>query len=281
MDILRLEKLKTIFFLLCVSLFLPVLQAQSYVEYIDRATRCEQQDSLEQAEEYYMQAVRLQPKSPQNALLYANVARLQRLQNRMDDALTSYGYSLNRYPNNVKVLLDRAELLLEMGRERGALIDCSTVLDIDSVNRNALLMRSYLYYKARRYQEAEVDYLRLLRKNETDSVASMGLAVLYQAWEKLPKAFEIWNRLIERSPQDGMLYLCRAEVERMMKSYELALMDVDKAISLSVADADTWILRGDICMEMGKKSQAYESYQQAIQKGKTAIELKDRLKKSR
>lgn len=251
------------------------------MDYFDRATRLEQQDSLIQAENCYLQAIRLEPKNKQNALLYANTARLQRRQGRQKDALSSYATSLGFQPYQVSVLLDRASLLLEMGMEGNALMDCSMVIDLDSMNREALLMRSYINYKKRDYREAETDYLRLLRTNPSDSVAAMGLAVLYQSWEKPNQAIDVWNGLIERSPQEAPLYLYRAEVERSCGSYEFALMDVDKYISLTEPSAEIWVLRGDLCMNLGKKEQARRNYLQAIGQGKPRHELKERLKKSR
>lgn len=274
------KKLASLFFV-----FLPLVcmqvNAQSYMDYFDRATRAEQQDSLLQAEGFYLQAIRLEPKNRQNALVYANVARLQRRQNRAGDALSSYNTSLAFQPYSIPVLLDRANLLLEMGEDERALVDCSMVRDLDSLNREALLMRSYLNYKKREYREAETDYLRLLRTEPSDSIASMGIAVLYQAWEKPEKSIEVWNRMIERNPQDASFYLYRAEVERSCGRYELALMDVDKYTSLTEPSADIWVLRGDLCLNLGKKEQARRNFLQAIEKGKPRYELNERLKKTK
>ena len=47
--------------------------------------------------------------------------------------------------------------------KRQARIDYSLVLDIDSDNQEALLMRAYIYMRQRNYNFAKSDYERLLK----------------------------------------------------------------------------------------------------------------------
>ena len=59
--------------------------------------------------------------------------------------------------------MNRAALYLELGKDDLARIDYSLVLDIESDNQEALLMRAYIYMRQRNYNFAKSDYERLLK----------------------------------------------------------------------------------------------------------------------
>ena len=103
--------------------------AQTYQELSDRAIACTEQDSLAQAENYIRQALKLEPANPHNALLFSNLGTIQRRQRDYDQALESYTYALNIAPRAVPILLNRAALNLEMGRNEQARVDYSLVLE--------------------------------------------------------------------------------------------------------------------------------------------------------
>lgn len=112
--------------------------AQTYQELSDHAIACTEQDSLAQAENYIRQALKLEPANPHNALLFSNLGTIQRRQRDYDQALESYTYALNIAPRAVPILLNRAALNLEMGRNEQARVDYSLVLDLEKDNREAL-----------------------------------------------------------------------------------------------------------------------------------------------
>lgn len=107
--------------------------AQAYQELADRAIACTEQDSLAQAENYIRQALKLEPANPHNALLFSNLGTIQRRQRDYDQALESYTYALNIAPRAVPILLNRAALNLEMGRNEQARVDYSLVLDLERI----------------------------------------------------------------------------------------------------------------------------------------------------
>ena len=62
-----------------------------------------------------------------------------------DKALESYSFALNFAPLAVPILLDRAAIYMEMGKTDRAYTDYCQVLDGDKQNKEALLMRAYIY----------------------------------------------------------------------------------------------------------------------------------------
>ena len=75
--------------------FPAVTFAQTYQQLSERAIECIEKDSLPQAEELLLQALKLEPKNAKNALLFSNLGLVQRRLGEFDKALESYSFGLN------------------------------------------------------------------------------------------------------------------------------------------------------------------------------------------
>ena len=146
---------KLIFLVVCLlSGGMPVF-SQTYQELCDRAVTYTEQDSLPQAEDYIRRALKLEPANPHNALLFSNLGTIQRRQRQYEQALESYNFALNIAPRAVPILLNRAAIYMELGRNNLAQADYSLVLDLEKNNEEALLMRAYIYMQQREYKMAK------------------------------------------------------------------------------------------------------------------------------
>ena len=103
--------------------FPAVTFAQTYQQLSERAIECIEKDSLPQAEELLLQALKLEPKNAKNALLFSNLGLVQRRLGEFDKALESYSFALNFAPLAVPILLDRAAIYMEMGKTDRAYTD--------------------------------------------------------------------------------------------------------------------------------------------------------------
>ena len=65
--------------------FPAVTFAQTYQQLSERAIECIEKDSLPQAEELLLQALKLEPKNAKNALLFSNLGLVQRRQSVMEN----------------------------------------------------------------------------------------------------------------------------------------------------------------------------------------------------
>lgn len=264
--------------LLLMCLFFSGIEAQNYKDFFEKATRCEQADSLEQAEKYYKEALKAEPTNAHNAMIFANLGRLQYRQHRLEEAMQSYDLAINLVPLSVPVLMDRASLALEMSDVNKAFVDCSTVLDVNKNNVKALLLRAYLRCGKREYKEAHEDYNLLLELEPQSISGRMGLALLYQEEQKYKEALKVLNKLIVETPDDAELYIIRAGVEKEISQLDFALMDMDRAISLSPQYANAYLLRGEILKKQNKKGMAKHDFEKAIELGIPRSELMEQLK---
>lgn len=265
--------------LLCCSCF--QLSAQTYDELITRAMDAVEKDSLYQAEQLFKEALRLEPSNMRNALLFSNLGTIQRRMGKNDDAVESYSLALNLTPYSVTMLLNRASLYLEMDYLDKAYVDYCNVIDLDGKNQEALRFRAYIYMRRRQYQDARNDYQRLLEAIPGEKTARIGMAMANQKLNRHRESLEEFNRLIVDYPKDASLLKARAELEIVMNSLEMALLDLEHAAKLDPNDADIYIMCGEIYLAQGKKREAYAAFEKAIELGVPRPLLEDRLKESK
>ena len=165
-----------------------------------------------------------------------------------------------------------------MGKTDRAYTDYCQVLDEDKQNKEALLMRAYIYVLRRDYPAARMDYNRLLELDLQSYSGRLGLATLEQKEGKFREALEILNKMITATPDDATLYIARADVEREMKHEDLALVDLEEAIRLDAASADAYLLRGNIYLAQKKKGLAKADFEKAISLGVPPADLHEQLK---
>ena len=262
--------------------------AQTYEELSERAVAATEQDSLAQAEEYIRKALKLEPANPHNALLFSNLGTIQRRQRDYEKALESYTFALNIAPRTVPILLNRAALYLELGKDELARVDYSLVLDMETGNQEALLMRAYIYRQKRDYKAARSDYERLLKLNPLSYNGRLGLATLEQKEGNYEEALSLLNRMIAdktdgtaqiSTPLYALLYVARAGVEQDMKHTDLALIDLEEAVSLDASQPETYLTRGQIYLSQKKKDLAKRDFEKAVSLGIPQSEVRELLQR--
>lgn len=249
----------------------------TYRELSERAVECIEMDSLTQAEKLLLEALKLEPKNPHNALLFSNLGLVQRRLGHYDKALESYSLALNIAPLAVPILLNRAAIYLEKGIPDRAYTDYCLVLDKDKVNIEALLMRAYIYVVRRDYKAAHMDYDRLLDLDAVNYSARLGLATLNQKQGKFRESLELLNKLLVEHSQEATLYVARAGVEQEMMHTDLALVDLEEAVRLDPNLVDAYLMRGELYLSQKKKSLAKQSFEKAISLGVPSADLREQL----
>ena len=250
--------------LLCLICIFSLLgsKAQSYNELVEKAMDYTFKDSLQQAEELFREALRLDPYNARNALLFSNL-----------------GTALNITPYATAILLNRATLYMEKNLTEKAYLDYCNVIDLLPNDKEARLFRAYIYMKRRQYKEARIDYNVILGIDAKHKAARLGLAMLDQKEGRYIAARDGMNLLIEDYPKDASLYKMRANLELEQNLPDAALLDLEEALKLDARDADTHVMMGDIYLQMEKKHEAREAYEKAVSLGVPRMELMEKLKK--
>lgn len=260
---------------------LGVSAQQTYDDLIHKAMDAVEMDSLQQAEQLFTEALKLEPANMRNALVFSNLGTIQRRMGKKREALESYSLALNRTPYSVTMLLNRASLLLEMDYLDKAFVDYCDVLDIDRENKEALMYRAYIHMKRRMYHNARLDYRAFLELEPGNKTARIGMAMVNQKDKRFQESLEEFNRLIVDYPRDVSLLKARAELEIEMNSLDMALLDLENAARLTPNDPEIYVMCGDIYLMQDKRREAYTAFEKAIDLGIPRPKLQDRLNASK
>lgn len=254
------------------------LYAQSsYTEVVEQAMEYTRKDSLLQAEELFRKALKMDPKNPRNALLFSNLGTVQKRMGKTDEAIESYSLALNITPYATAILLNRAALYMEQGLLDKAYLDYCNVIDLIPEEQEARLFRAYIYMQRRQYAEARIDYNVILNKDLKNKSARLGLVLLDEKEGRVTRALDALNLLISDYPQDVSLLQMRANMEADQQQWELALLDMEEAIRIDDRNAESYLMKGNICLELGKKAEARSAFEKAVSLGIPRTEVQAKL----
>lgn len=241
--------------------------AQAQLSWAERAYVYVAQDSLLQAEECFEQAVREAATSEQRAMLLANLGTVQRRRGRVRESVETYTQALALTPLDAALLMHRATAYMALGNDDKAYVDLCNVLDKEKNHVEALYYRSFIYTNRREYAAARADYKRLLTLDPTHENGLLGLALLDQREGRLQAAEQQLSQLVDRYPDNATYWQARANVLIEQKLYDLALLDLETAISLQPTDAYLYVARAELYLKMKRKSAAKQDLDRAAALG--------------
>ncbi len=262
------------------------LRAQTYEQMVERGLSAAQHDSLAEAESFFRQALKAYPDDYRNSLLFTNLGKVQEARywqnthdkKKADEAIESYSMALALAPTSVPMLEARGQFYLKLEMWRKAIRDFSNILDVNPHNLAVRNLRAFAYAKTRAYDEAKTDYLRVLDEEAQNYSARLGLAILEQLMGHLSVAIERISTMITTMPDKAELYSVRAGMYAENKQPELAIFDLDKAISLDAANVNYVLARAYLHKERGAKHAALQDFERAIRLGIPAASLNEEIK---
>ena len=267
------------FLIIIVLLYAGLVKAQhTYEEHTKMGFDALADDSLIVAEKHFRAAMQLEPSHRSNYLLFRYIGQIQERQEWYKEALESYTSGLNLNPKSLELRLDRAALYYRMGNEGRALNDYSDVLDEQPENMEARLMRAHIYSAMHDYKQARADYDFIIKLDPLNEKAYIGLILLNDRDGRPREAMEQMNGLLLVYPNHATLYAIRGGMEQKRKQYELALADMNRAIEMEPKNADFYVSRATLYLEMRKKKLARQDTQLAVKYGADPKEMASLLK---
>lgn len=171
-----------------------VSPSERYLQLADSASIFMRNERWGEASRYISDALRLQPANPGNTLLFSNLGVCAHNLGDYDKALQSFDISLIKAPKSPVVLLQRAKTYIALQRPDDAIADLNTAIASDSLNADALRLRSALLLRSciesknirthepcvptelNRTDSAMADFQRLTRISPSDPWPKAGLA---------------------------------------------------------------------------------------------------------
>ncbi|MGL4520585.1 MAG: tetratricopeptide repeat protein [Phocaeicola sp.] len=131
----------------------------------------------------------------------------------------------------------RAQLLWEMRQVKDAAEDVEAILEIESENEEALLLKGEILVTSNRTEEAEVCLNHLLEHNPFNEKAYVHLATISLDRKDFTKALEVLDEAIEINPQVAAFYHERGRVKLCKGDKEGSMADMKRSIELSPKEA--------------------------------------------
>ena len=273
---------KSIFFIVIVAicaLDCSISSAQNYDELITRSFDYLDADSLPEAEEALLEALRIEPGNPGNGMLLLNLGTIQRRQGKLKEAEESYTIGLAFLPNNLTLLNSRAQLFAEMEKYPEAINDYTEVIYHEPENEDAYYERALCKLMNQDTLGARLDLEQIDRFNPNSAKSRLGMAYVYKAQQMWREASELYDALIEQNPRNASLLRERAEVFYFSNRMGAALDDVNKSIDFDPRDPYSYLLRAQIRYAKGDKEFARRDLNQALELGLNKEEVRDLIEK--
>ncbi len=245
----------------------PVRAQDDYAAIIRNAMKAMEQDSLTKADSLINQAMHLKPADKANAVLYQYLGEIYVRQKRHKDALQAFSDGLTLQSGSQNLLIDRASLYLTMGSETRALTDLDNLLTINPDHLQGLFYRAYVYRKQHLMMKARRDYEHLITLQPDNREARISLAMLNADDNRPQEAMEQADIIVRYWPSYATGWIVRGGLHQKRRNFELALYDMNQAISLEPDNPDFYISRAILYRDFKKKNLARADFARAVQLG--------------
>ena len=196
------------------------------------------------------------------------------------DSLEVLNRQIELVPDSVDLRLKKAAVNIELGQWQYAAEECTIILQNIPDDLGALFYRAYAYNMLRRYDLARTDYEEFLRIVPTHLEARIGLAHTLIKLKRVADAMSELNILVEQYPNDDIVYVAKATVEREQGFLDAALMDYEEAIRITPR-ADYYVSAADILITQGKMEEARTMLDRAVSNGTPRGALKEWYEKTK
>ena len=255
------------------------LPAQSFEEFVEKSFEYAAANDLVSAEVALKSAMRLEPANRLNYALLFNLGTYQRRQKKYDDALFSYSAALHQMPHNVSFLLNRAELLTEMGETEKAIGDYNVLLDRTPTHEEARFQRGLLYIHTGDYLMAEADFEYIIKTHENTFLGRFGYAILEKVRGNYDDSEVIFLYLADKYPNNIRLLEERAELYFLTKRFTRATSDLNKVFAATPEpSAELYMLRGRLKLAQYERESAAIDFRKARDLGYDPVTVERLLK---
>lgn len=125
--------------------------------------------------------------------------------------------------------------------------------------------RAKQYILLKQYDEAVGDALRAVKIDSTKATYYITLADVYFAFNKTRASKETLEFIVKNFPENTEAHLKLGELFFLVKQYEPAIGEINKALKIDVNLARAYYLKGCVFKEMGDTSKAVSSMETAIE----------------
>ncbi|MEM4307900.1 MAG: tetratricopeptide repeat protein [Thermoplasmata archaeon] len=180
-----------------------------------------------------------------------------------DGAISCYNEALKLSPENVAAMYNKANALLQIGRNEEALKILEKLVkqnpDIEEIWNNL----GNIYARRGKIEEAVEAYTRAIDLNPDYTVARYNLGMVLAQKGEYAGAINQFIYVLEREAMVEA-YCAKASCEYAIHDFQEALETINKAISLDSKNVDAWLLRAAILAELEQTEDAFSTLKECM-----------------
>ena len=160
---------------------------------------------------------------------------------------------------------NRGNAYRDLKRYNEAIVDYNKVMELDPKDALAYKNRGLAYYSLKRYDEAIADCNKAIELDPKDAMIYHNRGVAYRDLERDDEAIADYNKAIELDPNLALAYGNRGPAYHHLKRYNEAIGDYNKWIELDPNPAPAYYDRGLAYYDLNKYDEAIADYTKAIE----------------
>ncbi|KAJ3416949.1 cytochrome c oxidase subunit 1 [Chytridiales sp. JEL 0842] len=229
--------------------------------------------------------------NPLNGQAYLYRGRAHAFLAQWDESLRDLTMAIQLAPDRAEVFFHRGCLLSERNRRKAIEdLSISVLIDDGPNNTEAFYQRAVLYYKLKKYDLAVIDYTTVVELDHTKSVAWLNLGIIYMRFfSEYYKALDCLNKAIQYDPIQVRAYLCRGDLYQILHSdsfseiaesdkrtrkpkgsvamsfVDKAIRDYSRAIHMCPSDYLLYLYRGRLLLKQGRMKLATYDFHSAFE----------------
>lgn len=276
------NKISGLFLIICITTtaFAQEYVSPTYKQWVTKSADYMEQNQLDSAEYALNQAIASDPDNKNNTWLMTSLGTIQQLLGKFDAAYISLTTALNKHPESVFILHQRAALLMEMERWDEAREDYNVLLSIDSLDVEALYNRGVLKLEVKDRAGAEKDFEVAERNGDFSPFGLLGKALLQRLDEEWEEAEKTYTAVLKDYPEMVDLYLKRAECYLHLDQLSRLSHDLQNAATHEFANPMYYFLRGQLRLKQFDKLAALSDFKKAQELGMDSELLHPWIKKA-
>lgn len=231
-------------------------------EFYNQAKSAAQQGQLEQAIEFYQNAIRI---DPEYGRALTGLGAIFLNQKRVDEAEALFEKAISIDPNHATALINLATIEQMRGEVESAIARLKRVISINPEYHEAYLSLGSVLASMRQYDEAIQHMEKGVELNPKSVIGQLNLAKAYGARGRLEESEAGYRTVMALDPRMPYPHYGLGNLQALQKDHRAAVASYQKAISLGAKNAATLTKLGLSLIALGDKEPGIGALKSALE----------------
>lgn len=212
-----------------------------YFQLVDSAQNCAARQEWQATAQFLKKAIMSEPENPNNSLLLSNLATAQRNMGNLDDAIKNYTLALDKTPNAVTLLHNRAATFVLADSLTLAMRDYERIMILDAKDIDSRFNHGVLAIEMGLPDVARANFEEILKIDNTSPLGHQGLGNIYKTKEMWEMAAVHYRKALEKE-NSAALHANLADCLLVLKRQSEAAEHISEAKKLDPDDPFIYVL---------------------------------------